>query len=179
MNRIIFILIASFASLYAIADDLKIITETDETVWVDILNEIDCCNEHGPLNEDVVHYASLLYFQGKHFESINWLSRLHTEDGNTYWLWKNEVALTNLLMLDDLPKKHKSRINDYIKSNRSFFVYEEALGGYVVSKLRLKQSEKVYPNNEFLNEMQQYYFLINNSLKIKLKKPNEASKRIK
>jgi len=110
-------------------------------------------NGHGCiLDEDIIVYSSKLYFEGKYLESIELLKKLKLDHDSIYWLWKNELAVA-----DKQTEKSETKYIEYIKANNDYFVYQEELKRYLPSKKRLEESKSVYPNNEFLPEMETFY----------------------
>ena len=119
------------------------------------------------LDEDIVIYASKLYFDGKYLDSIKILNKVHLDHDSIYWLCKNEIAIA-----DDVSKNSNTAYNKYIADHPSYFIFDKNLKRYIPTDKRFEESKKVYPNNEFLPEMEIYYSNIGKlkSLKIKPKK---------
>ncbi len=122
------------------------------------------------LDADIVVYASKLYFEGKHLDSIKILNKVHLDHDSIYWLWKNEIAICDVLV--NLNKRNipYELFTDYIAKNPSYFTWDETFKRYFPNERRLEESKAVYPGNEFLPEMQIYYRNLRKVKELKLKK---------
>ena len=122
------------------------------------------------LDSDIVIYASRLYFEGKHIESIRILKKLRKDHDSIYWLWKNEIAVCDKLCDKRGDISETNKYKNYIQDNESYFISNKNLGRYFPSFKRYKECEKVYPSNEFLPEMIIYYQNVKKVNELKLKK---------
>jgi hypothetical protein len=138
----------------------------------DYMSKILAPDENGHrciLDEDIVVYASKLYFETKYLDSIKILKKVHLDHDSIYWLWKNEIAICDAVVnLDKQNQKHKSFLK-YITENSSYFIFDVKLKRYFPSTKRLQESRDIYPNNEFLPEMQIYYRNVEKMKQLKLK----------
>jgi hypothetical protein len=122
------------------------------------------------LDEDIVIYASRLYFEGKHLDSIKILKKVHLDHDSIYWLWKNEIAICDALVNLNKANKTYGLFRDYVAKNTSYFTWDGNLKRYFPNERRLEESKAAYPGNEFLPEMQIYYYNLEKVKELKLKK---------
>lgn len=121
------------------------------------------------LDADIVVYASRLYFEKRHIDSIQILKKVHLDHDSIYWLWKNEIALCDeLVLLESSSEKYRLYM-EYIENNKSYFIFDENLKRHFPSNKRREESMGVYPNNEFLPEMNIYYHNLEVVRKLRLK----------
>ncbi len=146
---------------------------SDKEDIYEYMSKILAPDEHGHegiLDEDIVVYASKLYFEGKHLESIKILKKVHLDHDSIYWLWKNEIAICDALVNLNKGDKSYRPFKDYVAKNTSYFTWDKTFNRYFPNKKRLEESKAVYPKNEFFPEMQIYYSNLEKAKELKLKK---------